>query len=64
MSTEMDNDCENDSSESVWSTLLLASSSLLLGYLMGRVSYSRDLREATRLANESPEPTNVVIRTL
>jgi hypothetical protein len=64
MSTEMDNDCESDSSESIWSTLLLASSSLLLGYLVGRISYSRDLSEATRLASESSEPVNVVIRTL
>ncbi|HEU4733448.1 MAG TPA: hypothetical protein VFT22_36395 [Kofleriaceae bacterium] len=65
MSTAMDNDdCERNDSESVWPTLLLASSSLLLGYLMGRLSVRRDLREAARLTDESPDPVHVVLRTM
>ena len=55
------NDC--DDSDSVW-PVVLAGGSVLLGYLLGRVSYSRDLRAALRRIEESPEPITVSIRTL
>jgi len=48
---------------SVW-PLLLATGSVLLGYLVGRVSYHRDLRAALRQIEESPEPIEITLRTL
>jgi hypothetical protein len=57
-----DTDC--DDSESVLPVLLATGSAILLGYLVGRVSYANDLRAALRRIEESPEPTTVLIRTL
>jgi len=48
---------------SVW-PLLLATGSVLLGYLVGRVSYHRELRAALRRIEESPEPVEITLRTL
>jgi hypothetical protein len=56
-----ENDC--DDSGSVW-PVVLAGGSVLLGYMLGRVSYSRDLRAALRRIEESPEPITLSIRTL
>jgi hypothetical protein len=53
-----------DDSESMWSALLLGGSALFLGYLLGRISYSRDVQEAFRRIEESPEPIDISIRTL
>jgi hypothetical protein len=62
-----DNDADDDAcddSEEIWSMLLLGSSALLLGYLVGRVSYSREVQEALRRIAESPEPIDIFIPTL
>ena len=48
---------------SVW-PLLLTTGSVLLGYLVGRVSYHRELRAALRQIEESPEPVELTLRTL
>jgi len=48
---------------SVW-PLLLATGSVLLGYLVGRVSYHRELRAALLQIEESPEPVEITLRTL
>jgi hypothetical protein len=54
--------------ESPWSlrslapTLLVTGSSVLLGYLLGRGSYSRDLDKAIRTVESSPVPITVRIR--
>jgi hypothetical protein len=56
-----ENDCGD--SGSVW-PVVLAGGSVLLGYLLGRVSYSRDLRAALRRIEESAEPLTLSIRTL
>jgi hypothetical protein len=53
-----------DDSSSFWPDLLIGSSALLIGYFMGRISYSRDVEEAFRRIEESPEPISVPIRTL
>ena len=47
----------------VW-PLLLVTGSLLLGYLVGRVSYRRDLAAALRRIEESSEPVEITIGTL
>lgn len=47
----------------VW-PLLLATGSVLLGYLVGRVSYRRDLAAALRRIEESSEPVELTIGTL
>jgi hypothetical protein len=52
-----------DATPSVW-PLLLATGSVLLGYLVGRVSYRRDLAAALRRIEESAEPVEITIRTL
>ena len=52
-----------DEPSPVW-PLLLAASSVMLGYLVGRVSYNRDLRATLRRIEESPEPIEISIRTL
>jgi hypothetical protein len=57
-------DLDCDDSSSLATVLLATSSGLLLGYLVGRVSYSRDLRAALRRIEESPEPIVVSIPTL
>jgi hypothetical protein len=54
----------NDDSESAWPVLIATGSALLLGYFLGRASYSRDVQEAFRRIEESPEPIEVSIRTL
>ena len=45
-------------------TLLLTASSVMLGYLVGRVTYNRDLRAVLRRIEESPEPVEFTIRTV
>jgi hypothetical protein len=48
-----------------WPVLLVAgSTTLLLGYLAGRVAYRCDLRDALRRVEESPEPIEISIWTL
>ena len=59
-----DDDTPCDDSASVWPVLLATGSALLQGYLVGRVTYSRDLRDALRRIEESPDPITVSIRTL
>ena len=51
----------NDSA--VW-PVFIAASSVVLGYLFGRISYRRDLQTALRQIEESPEPIEISIRTL
>ena len=53
-----------DDSESVLPVVLATGSAMLLGYLVGRVSYRNDLRAALRRIEESPEPVTISIRTL
>jgi hypothetical protein len=60
---EIDDEYPCDDTSSVW-PLLLATGSVLLGYLVGRVSYQRDLRAALRQIEESPEPIEITLRTL
>ena len=62
-SHEIDNESACDDTPSVW-PLLLATGSVLLGYLVGRVSYHRDLRAALRQIKESSEPIEITLRTL
>ena len=57
-----DNDC--DDSAVVWAALLATGSAMLLGYAVGRITYSNDLRSALRRIEASPEPIDVFIRTL
>lgn len=57
-----DDDC--DEPESVVPLLLATGSAVVLGYLLGRVSYSRDLDSAIRRAQESPDPVTLYLRTL
>jgi hypothetical protein len=54
----------DDDSASTWPMLIATGSALLLGYFLGRASYSRDVREAFRWIEESPEPIDASIRTL
>jgi hypothetical protein len=44
--------------------VLLAASSVILGFIVGRVTYNRDLRTALRRIEESSEPVEISIRTL
>jgi hypothetical protein len=60
---EIDDERTCDDTPSVW-PLLLATGSVLLGYLVGRVSYHRDLRAALRQIEESPEPIEITLRAL
>jgi len=53
-----------DDSESVLPVVLATGSAMLVGYLVGRVSYRNDLRAALRRIEESPEPITISIRTL
>jgi hypothetical protein len=53
-----------DESESVVPVLLATGSAMLLGYLVGRVSYRNELQAALRRIEESPEPITISIRTL
>jgi hypothetical protein len=60
-----DDDCRD---ESPWSlralapTLLVTGSSVLLGYILGRGSYRKDLSDAIRTVESSPVPITVRIR--
>jgi hypothetical protein len=47
-----------------WAALLATGSAMLLGYAVGRITYSNDLRSALRRIEASPEPIDVLIRTL
>jgi hypothetical protein len=58
-----DEDHAYSDTPSVW-PLLLATGSVVLGYLVGRVSYHRDLRAALRQIEESSEPVEITLRTL
>ena len=60
---EIDDDHTCDDTPSVW-PLLLATGSVLLGYLVGRISHQRDLRAALRQIEESPEPIEITLRAL
>jgi hypothetical protein len=60
---EIDDERTCDDTPSVW-PLLLATGSVLLGYLVGRVSYHRDLRAALRQIEESSEPIEITLRAL
>lgn len=60
---EIDDDNTCDDTPSVW-PLLLATGSVLLGYLAGRISYQRDVRAALRQIEESPEPIEITVRAL
>lgn len=57
-----ENDTCHDPS-SVWPVVIVAGSALL-GYVVGRVSYSRNLRAALRRIEEATEPVEITIRTL
>ena len=65
MSTSTNEIYENtcDDPSAVW-PVLLAASSVILGFIVGRVSYNRDLRAALRRMEESSEPVEISIRTL
>jgi hypothetical protein len=52
-----------DEPSAVW-PILLTASSVMLGYIVGRVSYNRDLRAALRRIESSSEPLEISIRTL
>ena len=60
---EIDDERTCDDTPSVW-PLLLATGSVLLGYLVGRVSYHRDLRAAPRQIEESSEPIEITLQAL
>ena len=53
-----------DDSASLWPMLLAGGSALLLGYVVGRVSLAKQVREALRRIQESPEPIDVSIPVL
>jgi hypothetical protein len=59
-----DDDTPCDDSASVWPMLLATESALFLGYFVGRVSFARDVREAMRRIEESPELIEISIRAL
>jgi hypothetical protein len=60
---DIDDETTCDEPSAVW-PVLLAASSVMLGYIAGRVSYNRDLRAALRRMEDSSEPTEITIRTL
>ena len=60
---EIDDDNRCDDTPSVW-PLLLATGSVLFGYLAGRISYQRDVRAALRQIEESAEPIEITVRAL
>lgn len=60
---EIDDDNACDDTPSVW-PLLLATGSVLLGDLAGRIGSQRDLRAALRQIEQSPEPIEITLRTL
>jgi hypothetical protein len=60
---EIDDERACDDMPSVW-PLLLATGSVLLGYLVGRVSYHRELRAALRQIEESSEPIEITLQAL
>jgi hypothetical protein len=52
-----------DDSPSTW-PVVVAAGSVLLGNIVGRISYGRDLRTALRRIEQSFEPIEISIRTL
>ena len=56
-----ENTCDDPSA--VW-PVLLAASSVILGFIVGRVTYNRDLRATLRRIEDSSEPIEISIRTL
>jgi hypothetical protein len=60
---EIDDERACDDTPSVW-PLMLATGSVLLGYLVGRVSYHRELRAALRQIEESSEPIEITLQAL
>lgn len=59
----VDDDARHDSA-SFWPTVIAAVSALGFGYVLGRVTFSRDVQEAVRRVRESSEPTQVTVRVL
>ncbi len=57
-------DTSCDEPASVLPVVLATSSAVLLGYIVGRITYRRDLRAALLRIEESPEPITISIRTL
>jgi hypothetical protein len=63
-----DNRTHDDACESPWSwrslvpLFLATGSSVLLGYLLGRGSYRKDLVEAIRAVDQSPAPIELRLR--
>jgi len=59
-----DDEAHCDDAASVWPMMLATGSALFLGYFVGRVSFAKDVREAMRRIEESPEPIELSIRAL
>lgn len=59
-----DDETPCDDSGSLWPMLLAAGSTLLVGYVAGRVSFAMDVRKAMRRIEESPEPIEILVRPL
>lgn len=53
--------CPEESS--AWPVVITASSALL-GYFLGRISYSRDLQTVLRRIETASDPVEITIRTL
>lgn len=60
---DIDDEITCDDSASVW-PVVVAAGSVLVGYIVGRISYGRDLRTVLRRIEESSEPIEISIRTL
>jgi hypothetical protein len=61
---DIDDDTACDDSESVLPVVLATGSAVLLGYIVGRITYRSDVRAALRRIEQSPEPITISIRTL
>ena len=60
---DIDDEVTCNDSASAW-PVVVAAGSVLLGYIVGRISYGRDLRAVLRRIEESSEPIEISIRTL
>jgi len=58
---DSDDACREPSA--VWPVVIVAGSALL-GYVVGRVSYSRNLRAALRRIEDATEPVEFTLRTV
>ena len=63
LSNDIDDENTRREPSAVW-TVLLAPSSVMLGYIAGRVTYNRDLRAALRRIEESSEPIEITLQAL